>query len=163
MVTVPDTDALNEALAKGTEDDETAAIGFRRIGKTSGSTLFGKSIDAMRAAHHSFFADWMDADITATGYFDTPLAKKLALTTTGSGCGSMPCPKASRTKSANMHSILPVCRQSRRSARCGACLRDEALPIWKTRERLRAHMAPDGHVWVSWPKHASGVPAKSRR
>lgn len=60
VVTVPDTDALNEALAKGTEDDETASIGFRRIGRTGGSTLFGNSIDAMRAAHHSFFADWME-------------------------------------------------------------------------------------------------------
>ena len=60
VVTVPDTDALNEALAKGTEDDETASIGFRRIGRTGGNTLFGNSIDAMRAAHHSFFADWME-------------------------------------------------------------------------------------------------------
>ncbi len=60
VVTVPDTDALNAALAKGTEDDETASIGFRRIGRTGGSTLFGNSIDAMRAAHHSFFTDWME-------------------------------------------------------------------------------------------------------
>ncbi|WP_226697547.1 phosphoribosylformylglycinamidine synthase subunit PurL [Qipengyuania flava] len=60
VVTVPDTDALNAALAKGTEDDETASIGFRRIGRTGGNTLFGNSIDAMRAAHHSFFADWME-------------------------------------------------------------------------------------------------------
>ena len=52
--------ALNRAVAKGTESDETASIGFRRIGKTGGSTLFGKSVDEMRAAHQSFFADWME-------------------------------------------------------------------------------------------------------
>ncbi|MBO6769725.1 MAG: hypothetical protein JJ901_15655, partial [Erythrobacter sp.] len=51
----------NEALAKGTENDETASIGFRRIGKTGGTTLFGKSIDEMRTAHRSFFSEWMEA------------------------------------------------------------------------------------------------------
>ena len=60
VVTVPDTEALNAALAKGTENDETASIGFRRIGKTGGNTLFGNSIDAMRAAHRSFFGNWME-------------------------------------------------------------------------------------------------------
>ena len=60
VVTVPDTQALNEALAKGTENDETASIGFRRIGRTGGDTLFGNSVAAMRAAHQSFFADWME-------------------------------------------------------------------------------------------------------
>ncbi len=60
VITVPDTQALNEALAKGTENDETAAIGFRRIGRTGGSTLFGKSVDEMRAAHRSFFSEWLD-------------------------------------------------------------------------------------------------------
>ena len=61
IVTVPDAQALNEALARGTENDETASIGFRRIGKTGGTTLFGKSIDEMRAAHRSFFDEWMEA------------------------------------------------------------------------------------------------------
>jgi phosphoribosylformylglycinamidine synthase len=60
VVTVPDTQALNEALAKGTENDETASIGFRRIGRTGGDTLFGNLVAAMRAAHQSFFADWME-------------------------------------------------------------------------------------------------------
>ena len=59
IVTVPDTEALNEALARGTENDETASIGFRRIGSTGGTTLFGKTIEEMRAAHSSFFDDWM--------------------------------------------------------------------------------------------------------
>ena len=60
VVTVPDTEALNQALAKGTENDETASIGIRRIGKTGGNTLFGNTIADMRAAHRSFFSDWME-------------------------------------------------------------------------------------------------------
>ncbi len=60
IVTVPDTQALNEALAKGTENEDTASIGFRRIGKTGGDTLFGKTIAELKAAHTSFFAEWME-------------------------------------------------------------------------------------------------------
>jgi phosphoribosylformylglycinamidine synthase len=60
VVTVPDTDALNRALAKGTENAETASVGFRRIGRTGGKTLFGKSVPELRAAHRSFFANWME-------------------------------------------------------------------------------------------------------
>ena len=61
IVTVPDTEALNTALAKGTEDAETASIGFRRIGRTGGDTLFGKSIEDLRAAHTRFFREWMES------------------------------------------------------------------------------------------------------
>ena len=60
IVTVPDTQALNEALAKGTENEDTASIGFRRIGKTGGDTLFGKTIAELKAAHTSFFTEWME-------------------------------------------------------------------------------------------------------
>ncbi|WP_271077949.1 phosphoribosylformylglycinamidine synthase subunit PurL [Aurantiacibacter sp. MUD61] len=61
VITVPDTQALNEALAKGTENDETAAVGFTRIGTTGGDTLFGQSVEDMRTAHRSFFKDWMES------------------------------------------------------------------------------------------------------
>ncbi|APE28636.1 phosphoribosylformylglycinamidine synthase subunit PurL [Aurantiacibacter gangjinensis] len=60
VVTVPDTQALNEALAKGTEDEDTARVGFRRIGTTGGTSLLGVSLEDMRKAHASFFADWME-------------------------------------------------------------------------------------------------------
>ena len=36
VISVPDTEALNHALAKGTENAETAQIGFRRIRALSG-------------------------------------------------------------------------------------------------------------------------------
>ena len=41
LVTVPDVDALNAALAKGTKDADTASVGLRRIGTTGGDSLFG--------------------------------------------------------------------------------------------------------------------------
>nr|WP_298896160.1 phosphoribosylformylglycinamidine synthase subunit PurL [uncultured Altererythrobacter sp.] len=61
IVSVPDTEALNAALAKGTENAETAQIGFRRIGTVGGDSLLGVSLGELREAHQSFFRDWMDA------------------------------------------------------------------------------------------------------
>ncbi|NNE48693.1 MAG: phosphoribosylformylglycinamidine synthase subunit PurL [Altererythrobacter sp.] len=61
IVSVPDTEALNAALAKGTENAETAQIGFRRIGTVGGDSLLGVSLGELRKAHQSFFRDWMDA------------------------------------------------------------------------------------------------------
>ena len=59
LVTVPDIKALNEALARGTRDDETAQIGFQRIGTVGGDSLLGLPLSELRAAHEGFFADWM--------------------------------------------------------------------------------------------------------
>ena len=33
----------------------------RRIGRTGGDTLFGKSIENLRAAHTRFFREWMES------------------------------------------------------------------------------------------------------
>ncbi|MEO1490020.1 MAG: AIR synthase related protein, partial [Pseudomonadota bacterium] len=60
LVTVPDVEALNAALSKGTRDSETAQIGFQRVGTVGGDTLLGQSLDDLRAAHESFFANWME-------------------------------------------------------------------------------------------------------
>ncbi len=60
IVTVPDPAALNAQLAKGTEDEDQARVGFRRIGTTGGDSLLGVSLDDMKAAHRSFFKDWME-------------------------------------------------------------------------------------------------------
>ncbi len=60
IVTVPDTRALNEAMARGTEDEDQARVGFRRLGTTGGNSLLGVSLDDMKAAHRSFFKDWME-------------------------------------------------------------------------------------------------------
>ena len=61
IISVPDTEALNQALAKGTENAETAQIGFRRIGTVGGDSLLGISLADLREAHQSFFRDWMEA------------------------------------------------------------------------------------------------------
>src|SRR5690606_30287177 len=41
VITVPGPEALNRALAKGTRDEDTARVGFRRLGTVRGDTLFG--------------------------------------------------------------------------------------------------------------------------
>lgn len=61
IISVPDTEALNAALAKGTENAETAQIGFRRIGTVGGNSLLGVSLNELREAHQSFFRDWIEA------------------------------------------------------------------------------------------------------
>ncbi|MBO6609164.1 phosphoribosylformylglycinamidine synthase subunit PurL [Altererythrobacter sp.] len=61
VISVPDAEALNAALAKGTENAETAQIGFRRIGTVGGDSLLGVSLSDLREAYKSFFRDWMEA------------------------------------------------------------------------------------------------------
>lgn len=60
IITVPDAEAFNAQMAKGTRDEDMARVGFRRLGMVGGDTLFGKSVSDMRAAHRSFFSEWMD-------------------------------------------------------------------------------------------------------
>jgi phosphoribosylformylglycinamidine synthase len=60
LVTVPDVAALNEALAKGTRDAETAQIGFQRIGTVGGDSVLGVPLTELRAANQRFFAEWME-------------------------------------------------------------------------------------------------------
>jgi phosphoribosylformylglycinamidine synthase len=60
LVTVPDVAALNAALAKGTRNDETAQIGFQRLGTVGGDSLLGVPLADLRAAHESYFKDWME-------------------------------------------------------------------------------------------------------
>ncbi|GMN12516.1 phosphoribosylformylglycinamidine synthase subunit PurL [Altererythrobacter sp. MTPC7] len=60
VVSVPDTEALNAALAKGTRDSETAQIGFRRIGIVGGDNVLGASLADLKEAHEAFFRDWME-------------------------------------------------------------------------------------------------------
>lgn len=60
LVTVPDVEAFNAALSKGTENADTASVGFFRLGTTGGEGLFGIALSDLKAAHESFFAEWMD-------------------------------------------------------------------------------------------------------
>jgi phosphoribosylformylglycinamidine synthase len=60
LVTVPDVAALNAQMAQGTRDDETAQIGLQRVGTVGGDTLLGVPLAELRAAHESFFKDWME-------------------------------------------------------------------------------------------------------
>ncbi len=61
IITVPDVEAFNRQLAKGTENEDMARVGFRRLGTTGGDKLLGVSLEDLRNAHQSFFKDWMEA------------------------------------------------------------------------------------------------------
>jgi len=61
LVAVPDVAALNAALAKGTRNDETAQIGFQRIGTVGGDSVLGVPLADLRAAHQRFFQEWMES------------------------------------------------------------------------------------------------------
>jgi len=61
LVTVPDVAALNAALAKGTRNDETAQIGFQRIGTVGGDSVLGVPLSELRAANQRFFQEWMES------------------------------------------------------------------------------------------------------
>ncbi len=60
VVTVPDVEALNETLANGTRNSETAQIGFQRMGQVGGNHLLDVSLTDLRAVHESFFHEWME-------------------------------------------------------------------------------------------------------
>ncbi|WP_121119331.1 phosphoribosylformylglycinamidine synthase subunit PurL [Croceibacterium ferulae] len=60
VVTVPDMEAFQQQIAKGTRDADTASSGLRRIGTTGGDSLLGVTLDALRQAHEGFFKDWME-------------------------------------------------------------------------------------------------------
>ena len=60
IITVPDAQAFNAYLAKGTENEDTARVGFRRLGTVGGDSLFGVAVDTLRAAHQRFFSEWME-------------------------------------------------------------------------------------------------------
>jgi len=60
VVTVPDMDAFQRQIAKGTRDADTASSGLIRIGTTGGDSLLGVQLDALREVHERFFKDWME-------------------------------------------------------------------------------------------------------
>ena len=60
LVTVPDVDAFNRQLAKGTRDADTASSGVRRLGTVGGDSLFGVTLADLRAANEAFFKEWME-------------------------------------------------------------------------------------------------------
>jgi phosphoribosylformylglycinamidine synthase len=58
---VPDVEAFQRQIAKGTRNADTASSGLRRIGTVGGDRLFGVPLAALRSAHESFFRDWMES------------------------------------------------------------------------------------------------------
>ena len=61
VITVPldRTEAFNRLVAEGPENEAASLVGFHRIGTVGGNNLLGRSLDELRAAHRSFFDEWM--------------------------------------------------------------------------------------------------------
>ncbi|MEM6494790.1 MAG: AIR synthase related protein, partial [Pseudomonadota bacterium] len=53
--------AFNRIVAQGPDIDEAELVGFTRIGTVGDDSLLGVSLTELRAAHESFFNDWMEA------------------------------------------------------------------------------------------------------
>jgi phosphoribosylformylglycinamidine synthase len=60
VVTVPDVEAFQRQIAKGTRNADTASSGLRRLGTVGGGSLFGIALADLRTAHERFFRDWME-------------------------------------------------------------------------------------------------------
>jgi len=54
-------ESFNKIVAEGPDIDEAEMVGFTRIGTVGGDSLLGVSLEDMRAAHKSFFAEWIGA------------------------------------------------------------------------------------------------------
>ncbi len=52
-------DAFNRIVAEGPDIPEAEMVGFTRLGTVGGDSLLGVTLDRMRSAHDSFFAEWM--------------------------------------------------------------------------------------------------------
>ena len=61
IVTASDIEAFNTIVAEGPENAAAAQVGFRRLGTVGGTALFGRTIAELRAAHESFFKEWMES------------------------------------------------------------------------------------------------------
>ncbi len=60
LVTVPDVDAFQRQLSKGTRNEDTASSGVRRLGVVGGDSLFGVKLSDLQEASDRFFRDWME-------------------------------------------------------------------------------------------------------
>ena len=60
IITVPDVEAFQAQIAKGTRNEDTASSGLRRLGTVGGDSLFGVKVAALKEANLGFFREWME-------------------------------------------------------------------------------------------------------
>ncbi|MEL7197002.1 MAG: phosphoribosylformylglycinamidine synthase subunit PurL [Pseudomonadota bacterium] len=53
-------DAFNRIVAKGPDVEEAELVGFTRLGTVGGDSVLGVTLADMKAAHTSFFDEWME-------------------------------------------------------------------------------------------------------
>ncbi|MBX7481386.1 DUF3052 family protein [Qipengyuania qiaonensis] len=93
----------------------------------------------------------------AAGYSGTPLAKKLSLRD-GQRVWFDAMPESVQDEIGEYAlDLIFVAGPEERPDAAHIFVTDRAA-LETTLAQLRRHMAHDGHVWVSWPKKASGIP-----
>ena len=95
----------------------------------------------------------------AAGYSETPLAKKLSLRD-GQRVWFDAMPESVQDEIGEYALELLFVGGPEEAPDAAHVFVTKRADLENRLERLRAHMAPDGHVWVSWPKQASGVPSE---
>ena len=95
----------------------------------------------------------------AAGYSETPLAKKLSLRD-GQRVWFDAMPESVQDEIGEYALELLFVGVPEEAPDAAHVFVTKRADLENRLERLRAHMAPDGHVWVSWPKRASGVPSE---
>jgi hypothetical protein len=94
--------------------------------------------------------------VTTAGYSGTPLAKKLGFKP-GMRVFVAGAPKDYASWLANLPPGATVVKKSTPPLQAAHVFVTRRTELATSLGTLRAQLAPDGFVWVSWPKKASGV------
>ncbi|HTI36394.1 MAG TPA: hypothetical protein VL484_02450 [Vicinamibacterales bacterium] len=93
----------------------------------------------------------------SAGYSGTPLAKKLGIKD-GMRWAALNAPAGYETWLAGLPSTATIVGRLTAPATAVHVFATKRSALARTLKTLRKQLQPDGFVWVSWPKRASGVP-----
>jgi hypothetical protein len=94
--------------------------------------------------------------VSATGYSGTPLVKKLGFKP-GFAAAYVSPPDGFGDLLGELPDGVTVRRQLRGPLDLIVCFVTARRELEKRLPKLRAALAPDGMLWIAWPKRASGV------
>jgi hypothetical protein len=95
--------------------------------------------------------------VSAAGYSGTPLPQKLGFKP-GMRAALIGAPERFRDTLGELPAGVRVSSRLRRGLDLVVFFTTERARLEQRLDALRAAIAPDGMVWVAWPKKASGVP-----
>jgi hypothetical protein len=93
----------------------------------------------------------------SAGYSGTPLAKKLGITN-GMRLTVFNPPAGYTTWLEGLPATASISERLTTPAAAVHLFETKRAPLARALKRLRTQLRPEGFVWVSWPKRASGVP-----